>query len=142
VRCGLVVLLAGEPGFRVAGAFGSMEEALSELERAPPAILLADVSLPGITGIEGVRRLCARHPGLLALMLTVHAESERVFEARLRRRLGLPPEGDAARSNRAAARERGSSSSSPCERTRQAHWVERVDAGRSVPGRRPATRPR
>lgn len=81
LREGLAALLAGEPGFRVVGSFGSMEQALPALQRAPPAIVLADIGLPGMNGIEGVRRLRARHPDVLALMLTVHADDERVFEA-------------------------------------------------------------
>lgn len=81
LRAGLCALLAGEADFRVCGAYESMERALPALEREPPAILLADIGLPGMNGIEGVRRLRARHPDVLALMLTVHADDERVFEA-------------------------------------------------------------
>jgi len=81
LREGLATLLAGEPGFRVTGVYGSMEQAWPELERRPPTILLADIGLPGMNGIEGVRRLRAKHPDTLALMLTVHADDERVFEA-------------------------------------------------------------
>ena len=81
LREGLAALLSRAPGFRVTGAYGSMEQAWPALERHPPTILLADIGLPGMNGIEGVRRLRARHPDTLALMLTVHADDERVFEA-------------------------------------------------------------
>lgn len=81
LREGLATLLAREPGFHVAGAYASMEEALAACERRPPTILLADIGLPGMSGIEGVRRLRARHPDVLALILSVHADDERVFEA-------------------------------------------------------------
>ncbi|NOT30486.1 MAG: response regulator transcription factor, partial [Planctomycetes bacterium] len=116
LRAGLCALLAGAADFRVSGAFESMERALPALEREPPAILLADIGLPGMNGIEGVRRLRARHPGVLALMLTVHADDERVFEAVCAGASGYllkdtPPERlvealrDLGRERRAAARD-------------------------------------
>lgn len=81
LREGLAALLGDVAEFRIAGTYGSMEQALAVLLHAPPAIVLADIGLPGISGIEGVRRLRERHPDVLALMLTVHADDERVFEA-------------------------------------------------------------
>lgn len=80
-REGLAELIAHAPGFRIAGLFASMEEALPALERAAPDVLLADIQLGGMSGIEGVRRLKAVHPGLDVLMLTVYADDENVFEA-------------------------------------------------------------
>ncbi len=80
-REGLALLISTTAGFRLAGAWPSMEAALPALERDPPQVLLADIGLPGMNGIEGLRRLRAKHPEVLALMLTVHSEDERVFEA-------------------------------------------------------------
>ncbi len=80
-RDGLAALVTSTEGLRLVGAWSSMEEALPALERDPPAILLADIGLPGMNGIEGLRRLRAAHPDVLALMLTVHSEDEHVFEA-------------------------------------------------------------
>lgn len=80
-REGLAALIGGTAGYRVTGAYGSMEEALPRLQAEPPDILLADIGLPGMSGIEGVRRLKARHPQLQILMLTVFADNEHVFEA-------------------------------------------------------------
>lgn len=80
-REGLAALLAGEPDLRVVGPFSSMEEALPALTRRLPDALLCDIALPGISGIEGVRRLKAAQPELRALMLTVHADDAHVFEA-------------------------------------------------------------
>jgi len=80
-RTGLVELLAREPGFRVVGAWSSMEEALAELERAAPHVLLADIELPGMNGIEGVRRVKERLPGCQVVMLTVYSDNDRVFDA-------------------------------------------------------------
>jgi DNA-binding NarL/FixJ family response regulator len=80
-RAGLVALLARAAGFKVVAAWGSMEEALPELERAAPHVLLSDIGLPGMSGIDGVRRAKERMPGLPVLMLTVYSDNDRVFDA-------------------------------------------------------------
>jgi len=80
-RAGLVALLGREPGFKVVAAWSSMEEALRELERAAPHVLLSDIGLPGMSGIDGVRRVIQAMPGLPVLMLTVYSDNDRVFDA-------------------------------------------------------------
>lgn len=80
-REGLATLISGTPGYRMTGSFGSMEEALAEIEREKPDIALCDIGLPGMSGIEGVRKLRARLPALQILMLTVFADNDHVFEA-------------------------------------------------------------
>jgi DNA-binding NarL/FixJ family response regulator len=80
-REGLAALIAAEPGFRVMGPFASMEEALARLTARAPDVLLSDITLPGLSGTEGLRRLKAAHPDLLALMLTVHGDDQHIFEA-------------------------------------------------------------
>jgi DNA-binding NarL/FixJ family response regulator len=80
-RSGLITLLGREPRFTVVGAWGSMEDALREVERAAPHVLLADIELPGMTGIEGVRKLKDLLPGLQVLMLTVYSDNDRIFDA-------------------------------------------------------------
>ncbi len=80
-REGLAALLAGEPDFSVVGPFASMEEALPALTRRLPDALLCDIALPGMSGIEGVRRLKAAQPELRALMLTVLGDDAHVFAA-------------------------------------------------------------
>ena len=80
-RSGLIALLGREPRFKVVGAWSSMEDALAEVGRAAPHVLLADIELPGMTGIEGVKRLKELQPGLQVLMLTVYSDNDRVFDA-------------------------------------------------------------
>ena len=80
-REGLALLIGNTPGFRTTGQWPSMEEALDHLAGGLPDVLLADIHLPGISGIDGVRELKARWPSMVILMLTVYADNERVFAA-------------------------------------------------------------
>ena len=63
-REGLASLIGGSPGFEVTGQYGSMEDALPALERVTPDVFLADIGLPGMSGIEGVRLIHLRFPEL------------------------------------------------------------------------------
>jgi DNA-binding NarL/FixJ family response regulator len=81
LREGLSILISGSPGFRLTGAFPSVEEALSKLQAAAPDVLLLDIHLPGMLGSEGVRHLRAKRPETQILMLTVFAEEDKVFES-------------------------------------------------------------
>ena len=80
-REGLAALIGATPGYRMVGAFGAMEDALRELGASPPDVVLCDIGLPGMSGIEGVRRLLERFPSVQILMLTVFADQGSVFEA-------------------------------------------------------------
>jgi DNA-binding NarL/FixJ family response regulator len=81
VREGLRVLIDGSPGFSCVGAWPSVEEALTALPRDPPDVLLMDIQLPGVSGVEGVRLVREALPGVEVLMLTVLAERARIFES-------------------------------------------------------------
>lgn len=85
-REGLTSLIAGTPGFVVAGGYDAVEGLIALLERPPrgavdPDVVLLDIQLAGMTGLEGVRRLRALRPELLILMLTVYDDNDRIFEA-------------------------------------------------------------
>lgn len=80
-REGLAAEIAAGDGLRLVGAWGSMEDALPALERDPPDVLLADIGLPGISGIEGVRRYRGKHGHALVLILSVFGDDRHVFEA-------------------------------------------------------------
>lgn len=84
IRDGLAALIDDSDGYRCAGAFGAMEEALERLPGNVPAlpdVALIDIGLPGMSGIAGVRLLRERWPSISSLMLTVHDENQRIFEA-------------------------------------------------------------
>jgi DNA-binding NarL/FixJ family response regulator len=58
-----------------------MEEAVEKIPLRLPDVVLSDIGLPGMSGIEGVRILKGRFPQLLVLMLTVYDDDERIFDA-------------------------------------------------------------
>ena len=81
LREGLRILINGTPGYQCVGSFRSMEEALAQIGRDLPHVVLVDIGLPGMSGIEGIRLLRERYPGLALLVLSVYDDDERVFEA-------------------------------------------------------------
>lgn len=68
-------------GLRVSGAVGGMEEAIAGTARDVPDVALADIGLPGMSGIAGIRELKKRCPRLLPLILTVYEDDDRIFQA-------------------------------------------------------------
>jgi DNA-binding NarL/FixJ family response regulator len=81
IREGLGRLINATPGYRCTGLYGSMEEASTKLPHNLPDIVLSDIGLPGMNGIEGITVLKEQHPNLLILMLTVYDDNERIFDA-------------------------------------------------------------
>lgn len=81
-REGVEALIGGAVGMRCSVSVRSCEEALAALEsHEPPDIVLMDIGLPGASGIEGTRRFREIAPASRVLMLTVHEEDVKVFEA-------------------------------------------------------------
>jgi len=81
IREGLAALIGGTPGFVCTGAFRSVEEAMPPLQAHPPQVLLLDVGLPGMSGIEAIPLLKERCPGLAMIMLTVYGDDDRIIQA-------------------------------------------------------------
>jgi DNA-binding NarL/FixJ family response regulator len=77
----LAFLLENTPGFRCTGGFRCVEDALEPIAARVPDIVLIDIGLPGMSGIDGVRLLRERHLRLLVLVLTVHDDSDKIFDA-------------------------------------------------------------
>jgi DNA-binding NarL/FixJ family response regulator len=81
IREGLRLLLDDAPAFVCVGTYGSVEEALPGLLHNRAEIVLMDLGLPGVSGLEGMRRLKARDPDVRLVALTVYDDDDRVFEA-------------------------------------------------------------
>ena len=81
IREGLGQLINATPGYRCTGIYASMEEALEKIPHNLPDLVLSDIGLPGMDGINGIRILKERYPQLLILMLTVYDDNERIFDA-------------------------------------------------------------
>ena len=81
IREGLGQLINSTPGHRCTGIYASMEEALEKIPNNLPDLVLSDIGLPGMDGIEGIRQLKERYPSLTIMMLTVYDDNERIFDA-------------------------------------------------------------
>jgi len=81
IREGLATLINFTEGFACTGAFRTMEEAINRLKYEIPDVLLSDIGLPGMSGIEGIKILKEIYPQMTVLMLTVYDDDERIFDA-------------------------------------------------------------
>ena len=81
VRAGLRTFLGLQPDIEVVGEAGSGEQALALLPRLAPDIVLLDLVLPGMSGLDVVRRLRAAHPAVKVIVLTSYAGEESVLPA-------------------------------------------------------------
>lgn len=75
MRKGLAMTLDAEPDLQVVGQAASAEDTLEILDGVKPDVAVVDVSLPGMSGIELVKHLLARSPGLVILVVSRHDES-------------------------------------------------------------------
>jgi len=81
IRNTLAAILQRDSGCECTGAYGSAEEALKELPKAPPKIVIMDINLPGMNGVECVCKLAESMPDVQILMLTVFNDTETIFQA-------------------------------------------------------------
>jgi DNA-binding NarL/FixJ family response regulator len=81
LRHSLRSVLEDSPGFNCAGSFTSAEEALREIPKHPPEVVLMDINLPGMSGIECTRRLRELLPETRVVMITVYRDNDKIFEA-------------------------------------------------------------
>jgi len=81
LRDNLRLLLAGEPGIEVLAVFETAEEALAEIDRLQPRMILSDINLPGMSGIDLIRQVRAMHPEIDVMAHTVNEDRHTVFAA-------------------------------------------------------------
>jgi DNA-binding NarL/FixJ family response regulator len=81
VRESLQRMIGSAPGFLCLSAYGNAEDALNELPRINPDIVLMDIHLPGMNGIDCIKRVKAICPQMQFMMFTIYEDSEQVFNA-------------------------------------------------------------
>ncbi|MFN6965026.1 MAG: response regulator [Pyrinomonadaceae bacterium] len=81
VRDGLSALINGTPGLKCVAAYGLMETALARIAGDDPDIILTDLGLPGMSGIEGISRLREIFPDVPILALTIYDNDDQIFNA-------------------------------------------------------------
>jgi DNA-binding NarL/FixJ family response regulator len=81
IRSNLITLLEQSEGFRCVGAYPDAETALKDISFKSPEIVLMDINLPGMDGIECTYNLKAKMPKLQIVMLTVYEDTGKIFQA-------------------------------------------------------------
>ena len=81
LRQSIATFINGSAGFRCIGSYDSAEAALRDLPTNKPDVVLMDINLGGMNGIECVQKLKTEAPGLLVIMLTVYEDTDQIFQA-------------------------------------------------------------
>jgi DNA-binding NarL/FixJ family response regulator len=81
LRATLARVLSRSEGFRCVSHYSSAEAALEHLPKERPEVVLMDINLPGMNGVECVRQLKQQAPGMQVVMLTVYEDTENIFNA-------------------------------------------------------------
>ena len=80
VRQGIKALLSDEPDLEIVGEADNGREALQAVMELQPNLVLMDISMPGLNGIEATRQIRQRHPEVKVIVLSMHANEEYVFQ--------------------------------------------------------------
>lgn len=81
IREGYEYLIGNTEGYKITGSFASFEEASRKIARLDPDVILLDIELPGISGIEAIPKLHKLVPDAYIIMLTVYEQEMNIFRA-------------------------------------------------------------
>jgi DNA-binding NarL/FixJ family response regulator len=81
IRTNLIALIEQSEGFRCVGAYPNAEDALKDIPGKAPDVVLMDINLPRMDGIECTARLKAKIPAVQIVMLTVYEDAGKIFDA-------------------------------------------------------------
>jgi DNA-binding NarL/FixJ family response regulator len=81
IRDGLKILIDGTEGYRCLASYNTCELMLKSLKKLNPDVVLMDIGLPGMNGIEGIKEAKTILPDLTILVLTVYEENDLIFDA-------------------------------------------------------------
>jgi len=81
IREGISELLKSTPGFKLNAVFENCEVALKELHKDLPDVILMDISMPGMNGIECVKNIISDNSEVKIIMLTVYEEEQKIFDS-------------------------------------------------------------
>ena len=81
IRNGLAAIINMTEGFKVIRTFGTAEEMLAHLETSDPDIVIMDIQLPGMNGIECIKQVREKKPSIQFMMFTIYENSDHVFQA-------------------------------------------------------------
>jgi DNA-binding NarL/FixJ family response regulator len=81
LREGLNILFSGTYGYELVGSLGDCSTIVAEVERLKPDVILMDINMPNVNGLEGLRQIRAVNSAVKILMLTVFDDNKNVFEA-------------------------------------------------------------
>lgn len=81
LRAGLRALLSGQNGLEVIGEAGDGREAIRKVDTLQPDLLLIDLSMPKLNGIDAIREIKSQHPEIKIIVLTVHKSDEYIIAA-------------------------------------------------------------
>jgi DNA-binding NarL/FixJ family response regulator len=81
IREGLKILIDGTENYSCPAVFADCESMIKNIKKINPHVLLMDIGLPGINGIEGIKQVKSFLPELAILVLTVYEENDLVFDA-------------------------------------------------------------
>ena len=136
VREGLLTLLGTMPGVEVVGSAGDGAEAAALVAELAPDVVLMDLRMPGVDGVEATKRIRAEHPGIQVVVLTTYADDESILGALRAGAIGYLTK-DAGREHIGRALEAAAAGQAILDQAVQARLMEVAAAipGANDPGR-------